>query len=87
MSFLDEGAEDVGDDTEENGDSENVISFTPASSAIASLIYHRDTSELQMTFTDGRSYVFREFPEPELERWVNSPSVGGYFNAFVRGNY
>jgi hypothetical protein len=40
-----------------------------------------------MTFKDGRSYTIENFPAIELERWVNSPSIGGYFNAYVKGNY
>ena len=85
MSFLD-SEEDNGESNGENGES-NIVSYTLASTCIANLTYHRDTSELFMTFTDGRNYVIEDFPEIELERWVNSPSVGGYFNAFVRGNY
>lgn len=85
MSFLDEAAEDVAGD-EEGGDS-TVISHNVASTCISNLTYHRDTGELYMTFTDGSKYVIASFPEIELERWVNSPSIGGYFNNFVRGNY
>lgn len=87
MSFLD-SEEDTGDDGgEENGDEETVISHNFASSAIANLTYHRDTNDCFITFTDGRRYVIADFPEIELERWVGSASIGGYFNAFVRGNY
>ncbi|HEX8837696.1 MAG TPA: KTSC domain-containing protein [Candidatus Acidoferrum sp.] len=85
MSFLD-SEEDNGGGEGENGDP-LVVRYSPASSCIANLTYHRDTNELFMTFTDGRNYVIEDFPEIELERWVNSPSVGGYFNTFVRGNY
>lgn len=86
MSFLD--SEDDASDAEDNGgDDPTIVNYSPASSCIAKLTYHRDTNDLFMTFTDGRNYVIPGFPEIELERWVNSPSVGGYFNAFVRGNY
>lgn len=85
MSFLDSEEENGGDEGE-NG-APLVVSYSPASTCIANLTYHRDTNELFMTFTDGRNYVIEDFPEIELERWVQSPSVGGYFNAFVRGNY
>lgn len=86
MSFLDSTEDDPED---EGGEEEgaNIVSHNFASSAIANLTYHRDTNDLFMTFTDGRRYVITEFPEIELERWVGSPSIGGYFNAFVRGNY
>lgn len=88
MSFLDEGAEDVGADAEEDSSADATVSnYSPASSAIVRMTYHHDTSDLFITFKDGRGYVLPNFPEIELERWVNAPSVGGYFNAFVRGNY
>lgn len=88
MTFLDEGAEDVGDDAE-NGESDdgNVLSYSFASTCIANLTYHRDTQELFMTFTKGGYYVIEGFPEAELRHWVTAESVGGYFNEFVRGNY
>ena len=90
MSFLDEN-DDSENGNEENGDDEsgdpNITSISTASSAIANLTYHHDTSELFMTFTDGRNYVIEDFPEIEFERWIAADSIGGYFNAFVRGNY
>lgn len=86
MSFLDSEENADGNGAAENGDP-TVVSYSPASTCIANLTYHRDTNELFMTFVSGGQYVIEDFPEIELERWVNSPSVGGYFNAFVRGNY
>lgn len=86
MSFLD-SEEDADTGNGEESDDPTVVNYSPASTCIARLTYHRDTNDLFVTFTDGRNYVLPEFPEIELERWVNSPSVGGYFNAFVRGNY
>lgn len=88
MSFLDSGEEDDGgDDTGTEVADPNVVNYPVVSSCIARLTYHRDTSDLYLTFQDGRSYVLPGFPEIELERWTQSPSPGGYFNAFVRGNY
>lgn len=86
MSFLDSGDEEQ-DTGEESADEATVISRNVASTCLSNLTYHRDTHELFMTFTDGRQYVIADFPEIELERWLGSPSIGGYFNAFVRGNY
>ena len=87
MSFTDSGDNEDGNGEQEDGDEINIISRNVASTAISNLTYHRDTHELFMTFTDGRQYVIEEFPEIEFERWLGSPSIGGYFNAFVRGNY
>lgn len=87
MSFLD--SEDDASDSTDNGENgaPTVVSYSPASTCIANLTYHRDTNELFMTFVSGGQYMIEDFPEIELERWVNSPSVGGYFNAFVKGTY
>lgn len=91
MSFTDfeddvAGEAETGDEESGGGDP-NVVSYSPASTCIANLTYHRDTEELFMTFVSGGRYVIEGFPEIELDRWVNSASVGGYFNAFVKGNY
>ena len=64
-----------------------VTNYTFASSAIAAIAYDDEENTLYLTFTDGRSYVLEDFPEIELERWMGSASMGGYWNAFLRGNY
>jgi hypothetical protein len=58
-----------------------------ASSAIPSIAYDDETNECFITFKDSRQYVIPDFPEIELERWLGSGSIGGYFNSFIRGNY
>jgi hypothetical protein len=58
-----------------------------ASSAISRLDYDDESKELFLTFTDGRSYTLPDFPEIELARWLESGSIGGYWNANVRGKY
>lgn len=87
MSFLDS---EPADEPEDEGGEEagpNITSHNTASTAIANLTYDHDENTLFITFTDGRRYVVAEFPEIELDRWLGSASIGGYFNAFVRGNY
>jgi hypothetical protein len=64
-----------------------VTTRNTASTAIPSIAYDDETNECFITFRDGRKYVIPDFPEIELERWISSPSIGGYFNAFIRGNY
>lgn len=75
-----------GEDVDEEGQPCSK-SYNLSSTCIANLTYNHCTGELFMTFTDGRNYVIEDFPEIELERWLGSASIGGYFNAFVRGNY
>jgi KTSC domain len=62
-------------------------SHSTASTAIANLSYDDEEETLYITFTDGSRYTIENFPEIELERWLGSASIGGYFNSFVRGNY
>lgn len=56
------------------------------SSAIARLYYRRDKT-LSILFQDGSRYAIENFPALELHRWLNSGSIGGYWNANVRGRY
>lgn len=60
--------------------------FPVASSAIARLDYDDETQECFFTFQDGRSYT-AIIPPIEVHRWANAESVGGYFNANIRGKY
>ena len=62
-------------------------SYPVASSALASIQYDDETGECAIAFTDGRKYVIPTLPQIELERWVNADSIGGYWNANLRGKY
>ena len=62
-------------------------SYPVISTAISALAYDDETEECQVTFQDGRSYILSGLPQIEFERWVHAPSVGGYWNANVKGNY
>jgi hypothetical protein len=57
------------------------------SSAIAAIGYDDETQDCFVTFKDGRSYTLNGFPEIELERWLGAGSIGGYWNANIKGNY
>jgi hypothetical protein len=57
------------------------------SEAISVFVYDADTRTLWVTFTDGMTAELSDFPEIELARWLAAPSIGGYFNANVRGRY
>lgn len=61
-------------------------SYPVASEAIARLEYDDETNEAYVTFHKGGSYAI-PMPQIEVERWANSPSVGGYFNTNVKGKY
>ena len=66
--------------------------YTPSSSAIASVQFQTDedddtTGTAYVTFVKGGSITIENFPAIEIERWMNSPSVGGYWNTVLRGQY
>lgn len=56
------------------------------SSAIEALLYREDHT-LSIVFKDGSRYVIDNFPAIELGRWLDSGSIGSYFNRNVRGKY
>jgi hypothetical protein len=57
------------------------------SEAISVFVYDADTETCWVTFTDGTTIELGDFPEIELARWLDAASIGGYFNANVRGRY
>jgi len=60
---------------------------TGSSSALARIDYDDETEECFITFQDGRSYTLQGIPQIEVERWANAASIGGYWNANLRGRY
>ena len=58
-----------------------------SSSAIAELMYRAHDRFLTILFQDGTRYGIDGFPALELERWLSSGSIGGYFNRNIRGRY
>lgn len=66
--------------------SRNEAEIPVESTAIARLYYRRDKT-LSILFQDGSRYAIENFPPLELHRWLNSGSIGGYFNANIRGRY
>lgn len=60
-----------------------------ASSMILSVGYDPDENggTLHVTFHNGRTYAYEGVPENEFSALVNSPSVGQYFNATIKGQY
>jgi len=50
-----------------------------ASSVLASASYDDDTSELTVTFLNGREYVYSDVLESTYEGLINAESPGKYF--------
>jgi hypothetical protein len=61
--------------------------YIPVDSSAISALYYRTDRTLTVVFTDGSRYVIESFPAIELSRWLSAPSIGGYWNRFIRGKY
>ena len=57
------------------------------SSSISAIGYDEETETLKVTFVNGRSYEFSNFPPDEFEAFKNAPSIGSYFNDNIKGQY
>ncbi|HYG29516.1 MAG TPA: KTSC domain-containing protein [Allosphingosinicella sp.] len=54
---------------------------------IRSFAYRPETAELEVLFTTGRRYVYREVPAEAAEALRGSFAKGRHFNARIRGRY
>jgi len=59
--------------------------FNVNSSAIRSVGY--DGSTLAIIFHSGRRYDLPGVPESVFHEFINSHSLGAYFNRYLRGRY
>lgn len=57
------------------------------SSVIRRAFYRPDEAVLDILFTTGRRYLYREVPPEEAERFAAAFSKGRYFNARIRDRY
>jgi lysyl-tRNA synthetase class 2 len=57
------------------------------STVIRAAHYHPDSEVLDITFTTGRRYLYRNVPEEEANRFRAAFSKGRYFNAHIRDRY
>ena len=58
-----------------------------SSSAISDATYDKDTQDLTLTFTNGRSYTFAGVPEALYDKLLQDPSPGEFFNTYLKGRY
>ena len=49
--------------------------------------YRPDACELDILFTTGRRYVYRDVPPEAAERFRAAFNKGRHFNARIRGHY
>jgi hypothetical protein len=64
-----------------------IINYPVQSSALVRIDYDDEEQTVYFTFKDGRSYSIQGIEQIEIERWVNSGSPGGYWNANLKGKY
>lgn len=57
------------------------------STAIASATYDKDTQELVVVFTSGKSYSFDGIPPDLWEEMKVARSIGQFYNSRIRGVY
>lgn len=57
------------------------------SSVIRRFSYVPERRELHVNFVAGRTYVYANVPEEEVEAFRMAESKGRYFNAHIRDHY
>ena len=57
--------------------------FRKPSTCFSRVFYNPDTRLAQYTFNGGNTY-YKLLSPVQAQRWANSPSLGKYYNAFVR---
>lgn len=57
------------------------------STVIRSFAYRAEAGELEVTFTTGRRYLYRDVPAEAAEALRAAFSKGRHFNARIRGRY
>jgi hypothetical protein len=57
------------------------------SSHIDETVYDRESGELQVTFTDGRTYKYDGVPRGTYTEFITAPSRGRAFAALIRDRF
>lgn len=61
-----------------------IVKEITTSSAISAFEYDTETMVLQIRFMSGRTYDYPNVPESIVVDWMNSESMGKFFNANIR---
>ena len=65
-----------------------VFNFKVNSSAIRRVSYDIKTEILTLTFTSSdRTYDYGPVPAREVIQMMKAPSIGKYYNRYIRGHY
>ena len=57
------------------------------STVIQSIAYHPEARELEVLFTTGRCYLYRDVPPEAAEAFRSARIKGRHFNSRIRGRY
>jgi hypothetical protein len=57
------------------------------STVISAIAYRPETRELEVLFTTGRRYIYREVPAEAAEAFRTARIKGRHFNSRIRGRY
>ena len=57
------------------------------STVISAIAYRPDARELEISFTTGRRYVYRDVPPEAAEAFRTARIKGRHFNSRIRGRY
>lgn len=64
-----------------------IVWFSVTSDAIVAVGYQRRSHTLAVQFRAGQVYLYRNVPPHVFHALVSAPSVGKYFNRYVRDQY
>ena len=57
------------------------------STVVRNYDYDPAARELEVLFTTGRRYIYRDVPQAVVDEFANAFSKGRYFNAHIRDPY
>lgn len=57
------------------------------SSAIASIGYDAEKQHLQVEFTSGKIYTYKNVPKEVHDEWMCATSIGKHYNDNIVGKY
>ena len=63
------------------------VPFSLISEALSGGSYDEETQELDLTFSNGRTYSLHNVPKTVVEELQEAPSAGTYFRERMKGRY
>jgi hypothetical protein len=70
-----------------NVDNGHFVEYPLKQSSIVKAIYYDEPNEYLLVSLNGTFYHYCSIPMYVVNDWVGAPSLGGYYNAKVKGGY